>query len=257
MLDAIVGQSTDPGKLRANNEDAMGSFIPNTPAEARSHGWMFVVADGAGGLDYGNVASTQTVALLEKGFAEAAAKSPLPEVLADLIQRANKAVYDEAVQPEREGKPMATTVVACAVRFDQAVVAHVGNSRCYHLRDGKVLSVTQDHTFANEQQRLGLITASEAASSETRNTLTRLIGTEPAVTVETVTFSVAAGDALLLCSDGLHSGIYDEDIVRIISGIKDPQKAAEDLVRYAVEVDGSDNATAQVIRVLEVESAPE
>ena len=72
-----------------------------------------------------------------------------------------------------------------------------------------------------------------------------------------MTFSVAAGDALLLCSDGLHSGIYDEDIVRIISGIKDPQKAAEDLVRYAVEVDGSDNATAQVIRVLEVESAPE
>jgi serine/threonine protein phosphatase PrpC len=254
MLDVIVGQSTDPGRLRANNEDAMGSFIPKSPQEARSHGWMFVVADGVGGRDFGDVASDQTAGILERGFALAATGTSLASLLRQLIQEANDAVHDVGLQRERRGKQMASTVVACALRYDKAIVAHVGDSRCYHVRDGKILFVSQDHTFVNEQRQLGLITPAEAAISELRNVLTRSLGPERFVTVDTVTLSLKPGDTLLLCTDGLHGGIYDQDILRVVTETSDPQKAAEELVRYAIEVDGSDNATAQVIQVRAVES---
>lgn len=254
MLDVIFGQATDPGKLRANNEDAMGSFIPKSQQEARSHGWMFVVADGVGGLDLGDIASQQTIVTMVPAFGQATAGTSLASLLPQLIQEANASVHDESLQQERRGKRMASTVVACALRYDRAVVAHVGDSRCYHIRNGKILAMTHDHTFVNEQLRLGLITEAEAASSEIRNVLMQSLGPERFISADCTTLSLKRGDTLLLCTDGLHSGIYDQDILRIVAEANDPQQAAEDLVRYAVEVDGADNTTALVIQVREVES---
>jgi serine/threonine protein phosphatase PrpC len=254
MLDVIFGHATDPGKLRANNEDAMGFFIPKSRQEARAHGWMFVVADGVGGLDLGDIASQRTIETMVPGFGRAAAGTSLVSLLPQLIQEANAAVHDEGMHQARRGKRMASTVVACALRYDRAVVAHVGDSRCYHIRSGKIIAVTRDHTFVNEQLRLGVITEAEAASSEIRNVLTQALGPERFITADCTTLPLKRGDILLLCSDGLHSGIYDEDILRIVTATNDPQQAAEDLVRYAVEVDGADNTTAQVIQVREVES---
>jgi protein phosphatase len=253
MLDVTFGQASDAGKLRSNNEDAMASFIPRSRQEAGSHGWMFVVADGIGGLDLGDVASTKTVAVMAEGFAFAPAGTSLVSLLQRLVQHANAAVRDEGLQLERRGKLMGTTVVACALRHDQAVISHVGDSRCYHLRNGKAVPVTHDHTLVNEQRRLGLISKAEAANSEIRHVLTRSLGTEPYITVDTKTLSVREGDMLVLCSDGLYSGIYDEDIARIASQKKNAQEIAEELVGYAIEVDGSDNATAQVISIHSVE----
>ena len=152
---------------------------------------------------------------------------------------------------------MATTVVSCAMRYDQAVVAHVGDSRCYHVRDNKILPLTEDHTFVNEQLRMGLITQMEASNSEIRNILTRSLGPERFVKANIGTLSIAPGDTLVLCTDGLYGGMYEQDILDFVSQTSSPQQAAEKLVQYAVEVDGSDNATAQVIRVRSVESAAE
>ncbi|HEX4156011.1 MAG TPA: protein phosphatase 2C domain-containing protein [Acidobacteriaceae bacterium] len=257
MLEVIAGQATDPGRLRANNEDAMAAFTPKSQQEARSHGWMFVVADGVGGLDLGDVAAARAASVMVGGFAHAPPGTLLPSLLQQLIQEANAAVHDEGLQRERRGKRMATTVVSCVLRYDKAVIAHVGDSRCYHLCDGKITAVTSDHTFVNEQLRMGLITPIEAATSEIRNVLTRSLGPERFIKADTTTLSLKPGDTLLLCTDGLYGGMYDEDILRIISQRKDPQQAAEDLVSYAIEVDGSDNATAQVVHVSDIESATE
>ena len=253
MLDVVFGQASDPGRVRTNNEDSMGAFVPRSRQESRSRGWMFVVADGVGGMDLGEVASAKAVTVITEGFAEAPEGTSLPSLLPRLVQHANAAVHDEGLQPERRGKRMATTVVACALRHDQAMIAHVGDSRCYHVRDGKATVLTRDHTWVSEQRKLGLISAAEAEHSESRHVLTRSLGPELFVTVDIGSVSLKAGDLLVLGTDGLYGGMYPEDIARIASQNKDIATVAQELVSYAVEVDGSDNATAQVIHIRSIE----
>ncbi len=161
MLDVQFGQASDFGKVRTNNEDAMGSFIPASRQQARSHGFLFVVADGVGGMDLGEVASATAVSVITEEFAKAQSGAMLISLLPRLIQHANAAVHDCTLDPEYRGKKMATTLVACALRYDQAVVSHVGDSRCYLVRNGQARQITQDHTLVNEQRKMGLISAGE------------------------------------------------------------------------------------------------
>jgi protein phosphatase len=214
---------------------------------------MFAIADGVGGRDLGEVASAKAVEIMAEGFAQSGEGMSLASLLPRLIQHANAAVHDEGLSPERRGRHMATTVVSCALRHDQAIVAHVGDSRCYQVRDGNANLLTRDHTWVTEQRKLGLITATEAEQSESRHVLTRSLGPELFVTVETSSVSLKPGDVLVLCTDGLYGAMYPEDIARIGSQTKDAERIARELVSYAVEVDGSDNATAQVIQVRSTE----
>src|ERR1700758_930934 len=147
MLDVVFGQASDPGKVRTNNEDSMGSFIPASRHQARSHGYLFAVADGVGGLDLGEVASATAISVVTKEFENAQADTLLIGLMPRLIQYANAAVHDCRMAPQYRGKTMATTLVACALRHDQAVVSHVGDSRCYLVRGGQARRVTQDHTL--------------------------------------------------------------------------------------------------------------
>lgn len=254
MLDVVFGEASDPGRVRANNEDSTGIFVPRSRQESRSRGWMFVVADGVGGMDLGEVASAKAVAVMVEGFAEASEGASLASLLPRLIQHANAAVHDQGLQQERRGRHMATTVVSCALRYDQAFIAHVGDSRCYQVRDGKATCLTRDHTWVGEQRKLGIISATEAERSESRHFLTRSLGPELFVTAETRSIPLKVGDLLVLCTDGVYGGMYQEDIARITTQDKDVTMIAEELVKYAVEVDGSDNATAQVIHVRSIES---
>ena len=231
----------------------MGAFIPKSRQEARSLGWMFVVADGVGGMDLGEVASAKAVQVMTEGFAQAQDGTSLLSLLPRLIQHANAAVHDEGLRPERRGKRMGTTVVSCALRHDQAYIAHVGDSRCYHIRDRNAVIVTRDHTWVNEQRKLGLVSVAEAGNSESRHILTRAVGPELFVTADTATLDLRAGDLLVLCSDGLHGALDNSDIARIASQNKDVDAIAQELVSYAVEADGSDNATTQVISIRSVE----
>jgi protein phosphatase len=253
MLDVQFGQVSDFGKVRTNNEDSMGSFVPASRQQARSHGFLFVVADGVGGMDLGEVASAQAVSVLTEGFAKAPACSMLISLLPRLIQQANVAVHDCTVLPEYRGKKMATTLVACALRHDQAIVSHVGDSRCYLVRDGKARQITQDHTWVNEQRKMGLITTGEIPKSDSRHVLIRSIGPEMFVAPDTTAVNILAGDVLVLCTDGLHDETSEEDIARIVSQKKAADELARELVAHAVEADGGDNTTAQVIRVRSVE----
>src|ERR1700734_617689 len=173
MLDVQFGEASDFGKVRTNNEDALGSYVPGSRQLARSHGYLFVVADGVGGLDLGEVASATATSVLTEQFGKAQSGAMPISLLPRLIQQANSAVHDCTLAPAHRGKRMATTIVACALRYDQAVISHVGDSRCYLVRNGKARQVTQDHTLVNEQRKAGLLTAKEMAESESRHVLIR------------------------------------------------------------------------------------
>jgi protein phosphatase len=253
MLDIQFGEASDFGKVRTNNEDAMGSFIPASRHQGRSHGYLFAVADGVGGMDLGEVASATAISTVTEGFANAQAGTMLISLVPRLIQHANAAVHDRRLEPKYRGKNMATTLVTCALRYDQAVVSHVGDSRCYLVRNGKAKQVTQDHTLVNEQRKMGLISADEIASSDSRHVLIRSLGPEMFVSPDTTAITLQAEDALVLCTDGLHDEMSESAIAEIVSQKKSAPELARELVARAVEIDGGDNTTAQVIRVRSVE----
>jgi PPM family protein phosphatase len=253
MLDVVFGQASDPGKVRTNNEDALGSFIPSSRHQARSHGYLFVVADGVGGLDLGEIASATAVSSLTQEFETAQSGAMLISLLPRLVQHANAAVHDRTLVPEFRGKKMATTVVACAIRHDQAIVSHVGDSRCYLVRKGVAKQITQDHTWVNEQRKMGVISAGDIATSDARHVLIRSLGPEMFVSPDTTALTIQPGDILVLCSDGLHDEMPEATIAAIVSQNKPIDEIARELVARAVEIDGNDNTTAQVIRVRSVE----
>jgi protein phosphatase len=253
MLDVQFGQASDFGKVRTNNEDAMGSFIPASRNQGRTHGFLFAVADGVGGMDLGEVASATAIRVITEEFAKAPSGAMLIGLLPRLIQQANTAVHDCTVNPEYRGKKMATTLVACALRHDQAIVSHVGDSRCYLVRKGQARAVTQDHTLVNEQRKLGLISAGEIASSDARHVLIRSLGPEMFVSPDTTALTLLAGDVLVLCCDGVHDEMSETELAAIVSQNKNIEEIARELVARAVEIDGGDNTTAQVIRVRSVE----
>ena len=216
MLDAQFGQASDFGKVRTNNEDAMGFFIPASRKQARSHGYLFAVADGVGGLDLGEVASATAISVITEQFAKAQPGAMLISLLPRLVQQANAAVHDSALNPEHHGRKMATTLVACALRYDQAVISHVGDSRCYLVRNGQARQITQDHTLVNEQRKMGLISASDIASSDSRHVLIRSLGPEMFVSPDTTAVTLQPGDVLVLSTDGLHDEMSEAEIAQIV-----------------------------------------
>jgi protein phosphatase len=204
-------------------------------------------------MDLGEVASATAVSVMTDEFAKAQSGSMLISLMPRLIEHANAAVHDRRLQPEYRGKNMATTLVACALRYDQAVVSHVGDSRCYLVRNGQARQVTQDHTLVNEQRKMGMISAADVSSSDARHVLIRSVGPEMFVSPDTTALTLQPGDVLVLSTDGLHDEMSETEIAAIASQKKDANQIARELVARAVEIDGGDNTTAQVIRVRAVE----
>jgi serine/threonine protein phosphatase PrpC len=252
MLDLDFAQLSDPGRLRGNNEDYLGSFQPATPDDGRSHGWFFALADGVGGHDKGEVASHAAVEHVLAGFRAAPPGEPLPAMLVRLIRSANQHVYEVARQASPGGSTMATTLVACALRYNRAVVAHAGDSRCYLVREGQATQLTRDHTVAQDRERLGL-RSSGGTSAATRNQLVRSLGIDLFLNVETSEHQVLPGDVLLLCCDGLHHSVSETDIAAVAGHETDLNSAARQLVALANQRDGSDNISVQLVRVRSVE----
>jgi serine/threonine protein phosphatase PrpC len=193
------------------------------------------------------------MSVLTEGFSKAQSGSLLSALMPRLVQHANAAVHDCTLAPEYRGKRMATTLVACALRHNQAVVSHVGDSRCYLVRNGQARQMTQDHTWVNEQRKLGILSAGEIAQSASRHVLIRSLGPEMFVAPDTTTIPLQAADVLVLSTDGVHDEMSDQAIAHIVSQNKGIEEIARELVARAVEVDGGDNTTAQVIRVKSVE----
>jgi serine/threonine protein phosphatase PrpC len=252
-MDVEFAQLSDRGKVREGNEDYLGYVQPASPAEVRARGWLFVLADGVGGHDFGEVASHTAVESVLAGFRQSAPGESHTALLPNLVQAANARVLEVGRTANPTGPAMATTIVACTLRHDRVVVAHVGDSRCYLIRRGEAHLLTRDHTVANEQVRLGLMSSQEAANSATRHMLSRSLGSAPIVNVEVNEHLVSAGDVILMCSDGLHGSVPLSEIAAATSHGDDLETAARRLVDIANQRDGSDNISLQVVRVRTVD----
>ncbi len=251
-MDVEFAELSDLGKVRQGNEDFFGHVLPPTPQRVRSHGWLFVVADGVGGHEFGEVASRLAVEAVLAGFQDAPAGEPHGSLLSRLVQTANQDIIDAGHQSYSQGCSMATTIVACTLRYDRAAIAHVGDSRCYLIRGGQASVLTRDHTVANEHVKLGLLSADEASDADTKHMLSRSVGSELVVKAEINEHQVFADDVLILCSDGLHGSVTGSEMAAIARN-DDLQQAAQRLVDIANQRDGGDNITVQVIRVRSVE----
>ena len=229
--------ATDVGNIRENNQDDL-LIVEDS---------LFVVADGMGGHVAGEVASREAVEAMESAFATPASSDDLRQA----VRTANGAVWKRgADNPSYRG--MGTTVTAVAVvDGDQLAVANVGDSRTYLLRDDELHQLTQDHSFVQEAVRSGQLTRAQAESHPRRSQLTRALGVSDDVDVDVEVVEPLSGDRLLLCSDGLWDEVGDELIAMVLSGRKDPEDAASELVRWAKEAGGRDNITVIVVDVLD------
>jgi PPM family protein phosphatase len=252
-MDCEFAQISDVGRVRKGNEDYLGHFAPTTPEEVRARGYLFAVADGVGGHELGEVASRTAIESILADFKESGAGEPHGPLLTRIVRNANTKVIDAGQAAKSVGAGMATTVVACTLRYDRAAVAHVGDSRCYLIRRGVPNLLTRDHTVANEHLRLKLISKQDASQAETRHMLSRSLGAELMVNVDVNEHQVFAGDVLLLCSDGLHGSVEATEMAALLSHGGDLSTAAKRLVEIANQRDGSDNISLQLIRVKSVE----
>jgi PPM family protein phosphatase len=251
MLDIEFAQLSDCGRVRPHNEDYIGYAVARGSSERRGPGWLFALADGVGGQQFGEVASRLAVETLLSGFRAAAEDEPHTALLPRLVQQANSRVFEGVTSAP--GTTMATTVVACALRYDRLTISHVGDSRCYRIRRGQAEALTRDHTVASEHIRLGLITTGEAARAETRHVLSRSLGAAMFVSVETHEHQLLPGDLFLLCSDGLHGALDEAAIADTLGRGDNLDDAARGLVDLANQRDGSDNVSVQLIRIRGVE----
>src|ERR1700691_5903433 len=253
MLDLEFAELTDVGRVRDPNEDYSGHALPSSEIAGRTHGWLFAVADGVGGEERGEVASQTAIETLIEGFRAAPRGEAHTGLMPRLGQNANTRIYELGKASSPGGSRMATTVVACAFRYDRVVVAHVGDSRCYLIRHGLASQITRDHTVVAEQVRLGLLSPREAAEAQTRHLLSRSLGNDLFVNVEIGDRQVHVDDVLLLCSDGLHGPVKGQEMAEIVRWNPDLNTAAAKLIALANERDGGDNVSVQLIRVRDIE----
>lgn len=253
MLDLEFAEISDLGRVRKKNEDFFGHVAPASLAQVRTQGWLFALADGVSGHERGDVASRIAVETVLAGFRGAPGRGAHATLLPRLVQAAHARVCEAGLKAMQGGAAMATTIVLCALRFDRAVVAHVGDSRCYLIRRGRATTLTRDHTVANEQVRKGELTEREAADLPTRHVLSRSLGNDPVPGVDVSDHQVYAGDVLMLCSDGLHGAVPAKEMARICSHAANLKVAARDLLGLANDRDGSDNISIQLIRIRGVE----
>jgi len=235
------GVRSDPGKIRASNED---SYIAN-PKSA-----IFLVADGMGGHAAGEIASQLAASAVEEVLSGGDSEFPPQELLQFAVQKANADVFEtQRVRPECRG--MGSTLTVLVFRGNQYHVAQVGDSRAYLLRSGILNQLTQDHSLVWPLYKSAIISKEDIARHPQKNLITRSIGTQPQVEADLQAGDALAGDVYVLCSDGLTDVLSDQEIQNLLTGNnRNPQELSAMLVDAANAGGGPDNITAIVIRLL-------
>ena len=229
-----IGFATHPGRKRRHNED---SYVVEPP--------VFAVADGMGGAKAGEVASGLAASALKETGTDGSGE----ERVTQLIQEANRRVFRRANE-DREASGMGTTMTVALVEDGRVVFGHVGDSRAYLIRDGSIEQLTDDHSLVAELVRSGRLTPEEAEAHPQRSVITRAVGTEPDVDVDTFTIEPEDGDLFLICSDGLTDMVDDGTIIDAIERHRDDlDEAAKALVGAANRVGGEDNITVLLVEV--------
>lgn len=241
----ICASASSAGQVQQDNQDSV--FVGLTP-----RGALALVADGMGGHKSGELASQKARDIVIQALARAQKHPPL--AIARAVQQANLDILDYAeAHPESQG--MGTTLTVVLLDDHLALVGHVGDSRAYLIRGGKVRQLTHDHSWVAERVRQGLLSDAEARQHQWRNIITNAVGTKPTVRLELSALTLQPGDRLLVCSDGLSLVLPDELLLQIVQGLP-PEEAANDLIRRANERGAPDNVTAAVLAVSNVEAHP-
>lgn len=233
---------TDIGQKRSLNEDYYGQVI-------REDFSVFIVADGMGGHNAGEVASQKAVEEIEEYFNEIESLSS--QVLVDIqksIDKANLKIFEMASEDE-ELNNMGTTVVIAVIYEDDLFVGNVGDSRCYLLSSYGFQQISRDHSLINEMISLGSLSEEEADQLNQRNIITKSVGTNESVEANMIKVSLEEGDLILLCTDGLDSHLYDEEIEEILRENKPIDYKVEKLIYLANELGGSDNITVTLVEM--------
>jgi PPM family protein phosphatase len=250
---------TDPGRVRDHNEDCI---------ESRPDIGLFVLADGMGGYNAGEVASGMATSLISDGLQETwgprglagrgreETKALSEQLIKDQVARANSAIFTTS-QNNPECAGMGTTLVVTLFFDNFMTVAHIGDSRLYRLRGESMEQVTRDHSLLQEQLDSGLITPEEAKLSQNKNLVTRALGIDPSVEPEVHVYETQPDDTYLLCSDGLSDMVEDEEIrLTLITLKSNPNLTVQQLVQAANDNGGRDNISAMLIRVVEPFGVP-
>ena len=247
----LSGSRTDVGRVRDHNEDSI--FVD---LDTR----LYVVADGVGGGQAGEVASSMLTGILARRMAEAQAQLDAEKVLdiqarterlmkamTPAIAEASERIYERG-QADQGCRGMATTSVALQISGQSGIIGHVGDSRLYMIRESRIYQITEDHTLVQQLKSRGALSEEEIERFPHRHVLSRSVGIAPTVEVDLLVVDVVEGDRFLLCSDGLHDLLSPEDILATVSP-RAPQPAANALVDLANERGGRDNITVIVVEV--------
>ncbi|MDX6640478.1 MAG: family protein phosphatase [Solirubrobacteraceae bacterium] len=233
---------TNTGMARRANEDSYWSQSP-----------LFVVADGMGGAQAGEVASATAIEAFQQGLPDGPKSAE--ERLAALVADANARVHHKSIS-DRDLSGMGTTTTAAYVGETEVALAHVGDSRAYLLRDGDFERLTHDHSLVEEFVRQGKLTPEEADEHPQRSIITRALGPESEVEVDRLSVRGRDGDVLLICSDGLTSMVPEARVAEIIRGAGSLGEAGRALIKAANDAGGRDNITVILFRLEEVDTAP-
>jgi PPM family protein phosphatase len=231
--------ASDLGRQRQGNED---NFFVRAP--------LFVVADGMGGAQAGEVASEIAV----RSFDDELPSASLPEALASVIEGANKRIHERA-RADESLHGMGTTTTAAYVDDDEVVIAHVGDSRAYLHRNGELIRLTKDHSLVGELVARGKLTEEQAEQHPQRSVITRALGPEASVQVDVDIFPAKAGDLFLLCSDGLTSMVHEPKLPPLFEDVESLEQLGKRLIDAANAAGGRDNITVILFRLEDVEGA--
>jgi protein phosphatase len=243
-LRPLYSARTDPGRHRDHNEDAVFAGELSVAA-GEAPAYLFAVADGVGGNERGEWASQTTLDVLNAELRPHLETLAPLDALAAAFRVANAAVWEGGSGPGDPSRP-ATTLVVALVRHGSLWWAHVGDSRAYFVRHGRLQRLTQDHSWVDEQVRAGFMTPEEAQLSERRHAITRSIGYDASIDVDTGGPTLLrSGDVAILCSDGLYDQVSDDELAGVVQQLL-PDAAAERLVALSNERGGPDNISVVV-----------
>lgn len=235
---------TDIGRCRKNNEDAYYVAEEGAPMEH-----LYLVADGMGGCNAGEVASSGAIqSFLTYVEEHRQEEMDIPDLIAGGFQAANQEVFHQS-NSASEFAEMGTTMVAAVVKDGRVYIAYVGDSRAYLMHQGSLTGVTTDHSYVMELVKMGTITKEEAAMHPKRNIITRAVGIKDTVEIDTVMEDVQAGDMILLCTDGLSGMLRDEEMEAVLQTELSVEEKAQKLAALANEHGGYDNITLILIEI--------
>ncbi len=237
---------SDTGLVRGHNEDFVAGYEPEDAAATIVHGWFYIVADGVGGADAGEVASQYATEQAVQHYLNTYVAYDWGERVLGAMQEANTDLRRLASE-RNDKRRMATTMVAAAIHDSQVVIGNVGDSRAYLWRQGDLEQVTKDQSLVARLVEEGAITADEAAIHPHRNIILSSIGSEKKPPIDLYERDLLPGDLLVLCSDGLIRHVSDEEICAIIGSL-DKTEAADDLVQLARDRGGEDNISVSIVQ---------